>query len=73
MDSGWKIPDPGDPVPYPNSPSWSKYLSRYLFPSLLSSKEIKHLTGYSHEEFYSLRDEFIEPWWQSGGPNGQTK
>ena len=47
--------------PYVNIPYLPKYLNKYLLPSLLNPNEYEHLFGFGAQEFYSIRDEFVEP------------
>ena len=64
--------DPQDPgnQPYPNSSFWEKYISRVLFPQLLSDDEMITLFGMYHQTFYGLVQEYAVPFLQTGGPQG---
>ena len=87
LGSNWKVPylrptpgwlpgqpsTPGDQKPYPNSPSWTRFLNPFLFPCLLSSKHLNSLTGLTFDEFYEQRDLTTKPYWQNGGAAGCTK
>ena len=61
--------DPGID-PYPQNPHWNHYLNRVLFPQLLSPEEMLVFFSVDHQTFYGLRDEFVIPYIQGGGPQG---
>ena len=68
-----QLPVQGDPPPYPNSPSWTRYLNKFLLPSLFTPKELNCYTGFTFDEFYEWRDLYTVPYWQRGGAAGHTK
>ena len=58
--------------PYPNSRFWESYVNRFLFPQLLSEKQLKIVTSVDHQQLYELVDIYAKPFLQGQGPAGGT-
>ena len=54
-----------------NSPAFSSYVNRFMFPAMFSEEELQTNTGMKLQNLYKFRDEIIVPWRTNA--NGQLK